>query len=68
MSDKKNKIVKKSTIKSVLSYYENVMVVQKNGDCFYLDFETLTEILKRYDFDVVKKRVRSWGTPIFNKK
>jgi hypothetical protein len=52
----------KLKIKHVMIYYENLKVIDEDGNDYFLSFHDLTEIFKRADcdFNVEKKRTRTW--------
>lgn len=52
--------LKGTDISTVYTEYENIIVVGKDDNKYYLDPKTLPTILKNIKFKVQKKRTRSW--------
>jgi hypothetical protein len=70
MSDTKKEIVNKSQISGAMGYYENAMIITKGGtdetDHFFINYDEFAKVAKLFDFEIEKKRTRSWGKPIIN--
>ena len=63
MSKKK---IKGKSITKAFPHFEQVCVIY-NDESFYINFDDITKMMKHFDFNLEKKRTRTWGSPIFKK-
>ena len=56
------KQLKGTEIVSVTPHYENIYVGVAKGEGYFISSQELVRILSEFDFDVEKKRTRSWLT------
>jgi len=56
------KQLKGTRITGVRPHYENIYVSVDKGEGFFITSEELTRVLSEFDFDIEKKRTRSWLT------
>lgn len=68
MSDTKKEIVKGSSLRGALIFYEHILLLpkeDKKSDIF-MSIDDLFKIIKLFDFETEHKKTRTWGTPIID--
>jgi hypothetical protein len=63
-----NGILKGKDISECHDFYENVVVMDKDGEKYFISHDEILKVLQKHEFNVEKKRHRTWLTSKESKK